>query len=105
MGDGTVALHKAIRCLVEEGKTRILLNLAGVTHIDSSGLGELIASHITLTKSGGEIKLAHLTERVHELMVITKLLTVFDAYDDEPKALASFTGEVPRIVEPEPLLV
>lgn len=105
IGGGTVALHKSIRCLVEEGKTQILLNLAGVTHIDSSGLGELVSSHITLSNKGGEIKLAHLTERLRELMTITKLLTVFDCYDDEPKALSSFTGDVLRIVEPRPFFV
>ncbi|MGH9906830.1 MAG: STAS domain-containing protein [Pyrinomonadaceae bacterium] len=105
IGGGTVALHKAIRSLVEEGKTQILLNLAGVTHIDSSGLGELISSHITLSNKGGEIKLAHLTERLRELMTITKLLTVFDVYDDEPQALSSFTGNVLRIVEPQPFFM
>jgi anti-sigma B factor antagonist len=94
IGGSTIALHKAIRCLVGEDKTRILLNLADVTHIDSSGLGELIASHITLSDKGGEVKLVHLTERLRELMTITKLLTVFDVYDDEPAALASFAGEV-----------
>ncbi|MGH9968941.1 MAG: STAS domain-containing protein [Pyrinomonadaceae bacterium] len=105
IGGGTVALHKSIRCLVDEGKTQILLSLAGVTHIDSSGLGELIASHVTLRNKGGEIKLTHLTERLRDLMTITKLLTVFDVYDDEPKALASFAGEVLRIVEPQPFFV
>jgi anti-sigma B factor antagonist len=105
IGGGTVALHKAIRSLVEEGKTQILLNLAGVTHIDSSGLGELVSSHITLSDKGGEIKLAHLTERLRELMTITKLLTVFDVYDDEPQALSSFTGNVLRIVEPQPFFM
>jgi anti-sigma B factor antagonist len=102
---GTLALHKAIRCLVEEGKTQILLNLSQVTHIDSSGLGDLISSHVTLNDKGGAIKLMHLTESLRGLMTITKLLTVFDVYDDEPEALASFTGEVLRIVEPQPSFV
>jgi anti-sigma B factor antagonist len=102
---GTVALHKAIRCLVEEGKTQILLNLAAVTYIDSSGLGELVASHITVNNKGGAIKLSHLTERLRDLMTITKLLTVFDVYDDESEAVRSFTGEVLRIVEPQPFFV
>ncbi len=88
IGGSTIALHKAVRCLVEEGKTQILLNLSDVSHIDSSGLGELIASHITVQDKGGEIKLAHLTERLRDLMVITKQLTVFDVYDDEEKAVA-----------------
>ena len=62
LGGSTIALHKAIRCLIAEGKLKILLNLASVTHIDSSGLGELIASYITLNEKGGEIKLLHLTQ-------------------------------------------
>ena len=105
IGGGTVALHKAIRCLVEEGKTQILLDLARVTHIDSSGLGELISSNVTLNDKGGAIKLMHLTESLRGLMTITKLLTVFDVYDDESEAVASFTGEVLRIVEPQPFFV
>jgi len=105
IGGSTVALHKSIRCLAEEGKTQVLLNLGGVTHIDSSGLGELVSSHITLSNKGGRIKLAHLTERLRELMTVAKILDVFDVYDDEPKALASFTGEVLRIVEPKPFFV
>ena len=105
VGGNALALHKAIRCLVEEGKTQILLNLSGVVHIDSSGLGELISSHVTLNNRGGVIKLAHLTEGLQNLMMITKLLTVFDVYDNETKALASFTGDVLRVVEPQPFFV
>jgi anti-sigma B factor antagonist len=98
---GTLMLHKAIRCLLDEGKTKILLNLASVTHIDSMGLGELISSHITLANKGAELKLVNLTERVQEVMRITKLLTVFDIYENEPDALASFTGHVLSVVEPQ----
>ena len=98
---GTLALHKSIRCLIEEGKTKILLNLAGVTHIDSTGLGELISTYVTLSNKGGEIKLVHLTERVQDIMTITKLVTVFDVYDNEADALASFTGHVLSVVEPQ----
>ena len=98
---GTLVLHKSIRCLLDEGKTKILLNLAEVTHIDSMGLGELISSHVTLSSKGGELKLVHLTERLRDLMTITKLLTVFDVYDNEPDALASFTGHTLSIVEPQ----
>lgn len=96
---GTLALHRSIRCLVEEGKTKILLNLAGVTHIDSTGLGELISSYVTVSNKGGQIRLVHLTERFKDIMTITKLLTVFDVYDNEPDALASFTGHVLSVVE------
>jgi anti-sigma B factor antagonist len=92
IGDDAIALRNSIRVLVKEGKTKILLNLAGVTHIDSCGLAELISGHMSLNKSGGVIKLVHLTKRVRELMTITKLVTVFDIYDDEPEAVASFQG-------------
>ena len=101
MSGGTLALHRSICCLVEEGKTKILLNLAGVTHIDSTGLGELISSYVTLSNKGGQIKLAHLTERLRDIMTITKLLTVFDVYDNEPDALASFKGNRLSAVEPQ----
>jgi anti-sigma B factor antagonist len=97
----TTNLHEAIQCLALEGKTQILLDLADVTHIDSTGLGELMSSHITLRNKGGEIKLVHLTEQLRELLTIAKVLPVFDVYDNEPDALASFTGEVLRVVEPQ----
>ncbi|HKY45471.1 MAG TPA: STAS domain-containing protein [Pyrinomonadaceae bacterium] len=73
--------------------------LAGVTHIDSTGLGELIFR--TLSNKGGQIKLVHLTERLQDIMSITKLLTVFDVYDNESEALASFKSHVLSIVEPQ----
>jgi anti-sigma B factor antagonist len=87
---------------VDEGKIKILLNLAEVTHIDSMGLGELISSQVTLNNKGGEIKLVHLTERLRELMTITKLLTVFDVYDNEPDAVASFRDHALSVVEAQP---
>jgi anti-sigma B factor antagonist len=90
IGGSNIALQQAIRGLVDEGRNQIVLNLARVAYIDSSGLGELIAGHVTLNKNGGQIKLLHLTQRLQELMTITKLLTVFDVYDDESQALDSF---------------
>jgi anti-sigma B factor antagonist len=102
---GTVALHESIRCLADEGKIQILLDLAWIKHIDSTGLGELISSHVTLDDKGGALKLMHMSESVHERMTITKLLTVFDVYDDEPEALASFVGETPRIVDRQPFFM
>jgi anti-sigma B factor antagonist len=101
----TIALHESIRCLAREGKVQVLLDLAWVKHIDSGGLGELIASHVTLDQKGGALKLIHMTESVYELLTITKLLTVFDVYDDEPEALASFVGETLRIVEHKPFFM
>ena len=95
----TVALHESICCLAREGKIQVLLDLAWVKHIDAGGLGELVSSHVTLADKGGSLKLMHMTESVQKLMTSTKLLTVFDVYDDEPEALASFTGETLKLVE------
>ena len=102
---GAMALHESIRCLAREGKVQVLLDLASVKHIDSGGLGELVSSHVTLDEKGGALKLIHMTESVYELLTITKLLTVFDVYDDEPEALASFVGETLRIVEHKPFFM
>ena len=100
----TLALHESIRCLAREGKIQVLLDLAWVQHIDSIGLGELVSSHVTLDEQGGVLKLMRMTESVQELMTIAKLLTVFDVYDGEPEALASFAGEPLRLVERQPSL-
>jgi anti-anti-sigma factor len=101
----TIALHESIRCLAGQGKIQVLLDLAWVKHIDAGGLGELVASHVTLDEKGGVLKLMHMTESVHELMTNTKLLLVFDVHDDEPKALASFVGETLKIVERQPFFM
>ena len=90
IGDGAVALRKTVRDLVDEGKKKILLNLAGVNKMDSSGIGELIANYTTITRDGGQLKLLNLTEKIRDLLVITKLLTVFDSFDNEAEALNSF---------------
>jgi anti-sigma B factor antagonist len=90
MGEGSISLRNAIRGLVEQGKKKILLNLGGVKNIDSSGIGELIANYTTVSRDGGQLKLLNLTDRIQNLLVITKLLTVFDAYDNEAEALSSF---------------
>ena len=101
----SLALHESIRCLAREGKIQVLLDLALVEHIDPLGLGELVSSHVTLDEQGGAFKLMHMSESVHELMINTKLLPVFDVYDDEPEALASFVGETLRIVERQPFFM
>jgi anti-sigma B factor antagonist len=90
MGEGAVSLRNAIRGLADQGKKKILLNLAAVKNIDSSGIGELIANYTTITRDGGQLKLLNLTEKIQNLLVITKLLTVFDSYDNEPDALNSY---------------
>ena len=73
--------------------------------MDSGGLGELLSCQVSSFKSGGSFKIAHLTEQLEELMVITKLGTVFDIYDDEEKALATFDGPVLRVIEPQPFFM
>ena len=90
MGEGCITLRNSIRGLADEGTKKILLNLASVKNVDSSGIGELIANYTTVTRDGGQLKLLNLTEKIRDLLVITKLLTVFDAYDDEPEALNTF---------------
>lgn len=90
IGEGSVALRTAIRRLLEEGKKKILLNLAHVGYIDSSGIGELVSSYTAINKEGGQLKLLNLTQKLQDLLTITKLLTVFDVYDSESEALASF---------------
>jgi anti-sigma B factor antagonist len=90
MGEGAISLRNSIRGLNDEGKRKILLNLAGVKNIDSSGIGELIANYTTISRDGGQLKLLNLTDKIQNLLVITKLLTVFDSYDNEAEALNSF---------------
>jgi anti-sigma B factor antagonist len=90
IGDSSVALRNSVRNLADQGKTKLLLNLAGVKYIDSSGIGELIANYTTVSRQGGQLKLLNLTDRIQNLLVITKLLTVFDSYEDEAEALKSF---------------
>ena len=90
IGEGAIALRDEVRKLVGQGKKKVLLNLGGVGYMDSSGVGELIANYTTLSRDGGQLKLLNLTEKIQNLLVITKLLTVFDTYDNEAEALGSF---------------
>jgi anti-sigma B factor antagonist len=90
IGEGSVALRTAIRRLLEESKKKILLNLSGVGYIDSSGIGELVSSYTAINKEQGQLKLLNLTQKLRDLLAITKLLTVFDVYEDESEALNSF---------------
>ena len=90
IGEGSVALRSAIRRLLEEGKKKILLNLSQVSYVDSSGIGEFVASFTAIGREGGQLKLLNLTQKIQDLLAITKLLTVFDTYDDESSALNSF---------------
>ena len=90
IGEGSVALRSAVRRLLEEGKKNLLLNLAGVSYIDSSGIGELVSCYTAINKEKGQLKLLSLTEKLRDLLTITKLLTVFDAFDTEEEALSKF---------------
>lgn len=90
IGEGSVALRTTIRRLLGEGKNKILLNLGGVGYIDSSGIGELVSSFTAVNKEGGTLKLLNLTQKIQDLLAITKLLTVFDVFEDEGTALASY---------------
>jgi anti-sigma B factor antagonist len=90
LGEGTMALRNRVRDIVQGGNKKIILNLADVTYIDSSGVGELVTAYTTVTNLGGKLKLLNLTKRSRELLSITKLLTVFDVYDNEQAAVASF---------------
>ena len=94
LGDGSGLLKDKVQSLVFQGKKQLLLNLAGVSYMDSAGLGELIASHTTAKREGGTIKIANLTKRVSDLLSIAKVLTVFDVYDSEAEALKTFPTPV-----------
>ena len=90
LGDEIGSLRKAIHNLVEEGKKRIILNLAAVDYIDSSGVGELVGCYTTLRNAGGELKLLNLSQKVQDVLYVTKLYTVFDIKEDEFTAVKSF---------------
>jgi anti-sigma B factor antagonist len=88
-GEESANLRDTLRDLIPQNK-KIILNLSGVNYIDSGGLGTLVALYTSARNSGGSIKLANLTQRVGDLLQVTKLLTVFDVYDSEERALESF---------------
>jgi anti-sigma B factor antagonist len=90
LGEGSVVLRDSIRDLVGAGNKKILLNLGEVSYIDSSGIGELVSAFTSVRNQGGDLKLLNLTKKVHDLLQITKLYTVFDIKDDEASAIQSF---------------
>jgi anti-sigma B factor antagonist len=90
LGEGCSQLRDLIRDLLAKGHKKLLLNLAEVTYIDSSGIGELVSGFTAVSNHSGQLKLLNLTKKVHDLLQITKLLTVFDVHDDEAKAIKSF---------------
>jgi anti-sigma B factor antagonist len=90
LGEGSVTLRDTVRELLAKGQKKILLNLAEVNYIDSSGIGELVSAFTTTKNQSGELKLLNLTKKVNDLLQITKLYTVFDVKDDEAAAVKSF---------------
>ena len=91
IGEGTLTLKETVRALLQKSEPKILLNLGDITYIDSSGIGELVSSFTMAGKNGGKLKLLNLTKKVHDLLSITKLLTVFEVFDDEATAIKSFS--------------
>src|ERR1035438_8453932 len=90
LGEGSVVLRDTVKDLLGKGQKKILLNLGDVSYIDSSGIGELVSAFTSVRNQGGELKLLHLTKKVHDLLQITKLYTVFDVKDDEAGAITTF---------------
>lgn len=90
LGEGASVLRDTVKGLLAEGKKKILLNLAEVSFVDSSGIGELVSAYTSVSHQEGQLKLLNLTKRIRDLLVITKLISVFQIFDDEAAALASF---------------
>lgn len=92
IGSGDELLKDKIHSLIQQGHRNLLLNLAAVPYVDSAGLGAIVSSYTTVSREGGSLKLLGLTSRIEDLLAITKLLTVFDTYESESDAVASFGG-------------
>lgn len=90
LGEGDELLKDKINSLIHQGQRKLLLNLEGVPYIDSAGLGEIVRTYTTVSRQGGSLKLVNLTKRITDLLSITKLLTVFETFDSEKDAVASF---------------
>jgi len=90
IGEGSVQLRDAVSNLLDSGRNKIVLNLGGVNYVDSSGIGELVSRYTTTKNTGGRLKLLNLPKKIKDLLLITKLLTVFEIYEDEQAALDSF---------------
>lgn len=92
LGDGDELLKDKINSLIQQDRRLILLNLEAVPYIDSAGLGEIVRTYTTVSRQGGKLKLVHLTKRITDLLMITKLLTVFETFDAESEAIKSFSA-------------
>lgn len=91
LGDATQRLHDKVNSLIQQGQKNIVLNLRDVSSVDSGGLGELVRTLTTMQKHGGALKVANLPKRIEDLLVMTRLVTVFETFDDENAAVQSFT--------------
>ncbi len=91
IGEGDELLKDKINSVLHQGHKKLLLNLANVPYVDSAGLGQMVSTLHSVNRQGGKLKLLNLTSRIEDLLSITKLLTVFDSFDDEREALASFS--------------
>jgi len=94
LGDGDVLLKDKIHSLVQQGHKQVILNLGDVPYVDSAGIGEIVGSYTTLSRVGGTLRLLNLTKRIHDLLAITKLLTVFETFTSEDEAVRSFPASV-----------
>jgi anti-sigma B factor antagonist len=92
LGEGDELLKDKVSSLIQQGHRKILLNLAAVPYVDSAGLGEIVRTYTTVSRIGGSLKLLNLTKRVHDLLAITRLLTVFETFDSEDDAVRSFSS-------------
>jgi anti-sigma B factor antagonist len=92
LGEGSSVLRDTVKDLLGKGRKKILLNLGDINYIDSSGIGELVSAYTSVRNQGGELKLLRLTKKVHDLLQITKLYTVFHILDDEAGAIAAFSS-------------
>jgi anti-sigma B factor antagonist len=90
LGEESNSLREKLKSLIAEGEKKIVLNLANIKYIDSAGVGTLVAAHISAKTQGASVRICHLGRKFHEVLQITKLLTVFDVYDTEVAAVSSF---------------
>lgn len=94
LGSGDTLLKDKVRSLLMQGRRDIVLNLAQVSYLDSAGLGELASAYATATRDGGHLKMVNLTTKIHDLLVITRLVTLFETFDSEDEAVRSFAAAV-----------
>jgi anti-sigma B factor antagonist len=92
LGEGDELLKDKINSLASQGHKKLVLNLEGVPYIDSAGLGEIVRTYTSISRQGGKLKLVNVSKRIYDLLVITKLVTIFDSYDDEAEAVRSFSA-------------